>query len=136
MRVYLDTSVIISYIDEADANHERALRFLEGLQAELAVSRLTLVELASVYARAGLEEPEALALYSIRRTGATLWRVDFNEVLAQAYRLAGALRLRSLDLLHVTAAKAIGANAIATLDKDIIAKAERLEDIGLKVLAP
>jgi predicted nucleic acid-binding protein len=28
---YVDTSVIVSYIDEADPNHERALALVEGL---------------------------------------------------------------------------------------------------------
>ncbi len=58
MIVYLDT--IISYIDEAGSNHEKAREFLERLEAELVASRLTLVELPSVYARAGFEDPQAL----------------------------------------------------------------------------
>ncbi|MEM3984336.1 MAG: hypothetical protein QW630_07445 [Sulfolobales archaeon] len=41
-------NLIVSYIDEADPNHEKA------------------VELVSVFSRAGLEEPVALALYSVR----------------------------------------------------------------------
>jgi hypothetical protein len=52
--VYIDTCVIVSYVDEADLNHERALRLVEGLDRERFVSMLSLVELASVYSRAGL----------------------------------------------------------------------------------
>jgi predicted nucleic acid-binding protein len=40
-------------VDEADPNHERALRLVEGLGGERFVSMLSLVELASVYSRAG-----------------------------------------------------------------------------------
>lgn len=47
--VYIDTCVIVSYVDEADPNHERALRLVEGLDRERFVSMLSLVELASVY---------------------------------------------------------------------------------------
>jgi hypothetical protein len=42
---------------------------------------LTLVELASVYSRAGLEEPLPLVMYSVRSVGAEVVEVDFSEVL-------------------------------------------------------
>ncbi|MEM3986936.1 MAG: hypothetical protein QXR39_09200 [Candidatus Methanomethylicia archaeon] len=58
---------MISYIDEADPNHEKAVELIKTLRDRRVVSRLTLVELVSVFSRAGLEEPVALALYSIRR---------------------------------------------------------------------
>jgi predicted nucleic acid-binding protein len=61
--VYIDTCVIVSYVDEADPNHERAARLVEGLGGERFVSMLPLVELASVYSRAGLGEPLPLAVF-------------------------------------------------------------------------
>jgi len=61
----IDTDVIISFVDEKDPNHEKALRLVNKLPKDRATSMLTLVELASVYSQAGLEKPPALALYSI-----------------------------------------------------------------------
>jgi len=61
----IDTDVIISFVDEKDPNHEKALRLVNKLPKDRATSMLTLVELASVYSRARLEKPLALALYSI-----------------------------------------------------------------------
>lgn len=83
-----------------------------------------------------LREPTGSTPYSLRRTGARLRQVGFDRVLIQAFKLAGTLRLRSLDLLHVTTAKTMGANAIATLDKDIIRRVEEVRAIGLQVLTP
>jgi predicted nucleic acid-binding protein len=61
----IDTDVIISFVDEKDPNHEKALRLVNKLSKDRATSMLTLVELASIYSQAGLEKPLALALYSI-----------------------------------------------------------------------
>ena len=94
--IYLDTCVIVSFIDEADANHTRAIRLVERLREERIVSRLTLLELASVYSRAGLEEPLPLTVYSVRAVGARLVNLDFNEVLREAFAKALLLRFRTL----------------------------------------
>ncbi len=52
--IYIDTGIIVSYMDEADANHSRAVRLIQSLWGEkLVTSRLALLELASVYSRAG-----------------------------------------------------------------------------------
>jgi hypothetical protein len=46
-----------------------------------------------------------------------------------------ALRLKTLNLLHITAAKAIRANSIATLDKDIAKKTDVIENtMGIKII--
>ena len=62
--IYIDTNVIISYVDELDSNHEKARMLVESLGGDRIVSRLTLVELVSVHSRAGLEEPVPLAIYT------------------------------------------------------------------------
>ena len=67
--IYIGTNIIVSYMDEADANHSKAAKLIQSLRGEkLVTSRLALVKLASVYSRAGLEDPLALALYSIKET--------------------------------------------------------------------
>jgi len=49
MSVHIDANVIISFIDEADPNHGKALKLVNKLSRDRVASMLTLVELASVY---------------------------------------------------------------------------------------
>jgi predicted nucleic acid-binding protein len=46
---YIDTDVIISFVDEEDPNHERAMRLVNNLPKDRVTSMLTLVKLVSVY---------------------------------------------------------------------------------------
>ncbi|BEP17816.1 PIN domain-containing protein [Pyrofollis japonicus] len=132
--IYVDTNVIISYMDELDPNHSKAVKLLEAVNDKRVVSKLTLVELASVYSRAGLEAPLSLAIYSIESIGARIGELDFDEVLLQASRLADALKLRTLDLLHIVSCRLLGAERFATFDKDIVAKRELiLRELGIRV---
>ena len=132
--IYIDTNVIIAFIDERDPNHGKAVELLESLEGDRVVSKLSLVELASVYSRAGLDESLALSIYSIKRIGARIVDVDFNEVLLHAFKLAPFLKLRTLDLLHVAACKVIGAKLFVTFDKDIISKSSLIDRIGIKII--
>ena len=133
--IYLDTCVIVAAIDELDPNHEKALSLLARIEnMRKVVSRLTLVELASVFSRAKIEEPIALAIYAVKRVGAEVLDIDFNEVLTKAFRYAPGLRLRTLDLLHIVACSLCGARAFATLDKDIVSKSSVIEEmLGIEI---
>lgn len=133
--MYIDTNVIISYMDEADSNHERAMNLINNLGKDRIVSRLTLVELSSVYSRVGLEEPLSLAIYSVKSVKAEIVEIDFNEVLRDAFSRAPILKLRTLDLLHITACRAAGCEEFATLDSDIVDKSEAISrELGVKVI--
>ncbi len=132
--IYLDTNVIISYVDEIDPNHDKAIKLLENLEENRVVSRLTLLELASVYSRAGLQKPLAYALYSMKVVGARLVEVDLNEAITQAVKYALHLKLRTLDLLHIASAKLAGTRVFATLDKEIVSKESRLQELGLQIV--
>ena len=94
--IYLDTSLIISYVDEEDPRHADAEELIESVGLEKRViSPLVLVELASVYSRANLENPLQLAFYSVELIEAEEIDIDFNQVLKQSLRLAPKLRLRN-----------------------------------------
>ncbi len=134
--IYLDTSFIISYVDEADQNHVEAVRLMDRVEGEhRVVSKLVTVELASVYSRAGLERPLELALYSLKLVKAEEMPLDFNLLLRESFRAAPLLKLRTLDLLHVVASSLMGARGFLTFDRDIISKAKEVERIGVKVLS-
>jgi predicted nucleic acid-binding protein len=135
-RAYVDTSVIVSYIDEADPNHERALALVKGLSGGRVVSKLTLVELASVYSMAGLEEPLPLVVYSVRSVGAEVVEVDFSEALRDAIVKAPTLKLRTLDLIHIMACRSAGCKEFVTLDSDIAGRAGVIDrELGIKVVS-
>jgi predicted nucleic acid-binding protein len=65
--IYLDTNIVIANIDEKDPNHNNVVKQLGGITSRRLVSRLTLVELATVYTRPDLENPVALAIYSVEK---------------------------------------------------------------------
>lgn len=130
----IDTNVIVSYVDEKDPNHDKVVVMSMQLEKERVVSQLTLLELASIYARAEFEKPIPLAIYSIKSFGASIVKTDLNMIIGESLRYVSTLRLKTLDLLHITAAKAIGANSVATLDKDIAKKADVIENTtGIKI---
>ena len=135
--IYLDTSIIISYVDEEDPRHADAEELIESIGPEKRViSPLVLVELASVYSRANLENPLQLAFYSVELIEAEEMDIDFNEVLKQSLRLAPKLRLRTLDLLHIVACYITKVKKFATLDKEIASKSEVILNLlGIRILA-
>jgi len=135
--IYLDTSIIVSYVDEEDPRHADAEELIESIGPEKRViSPLVLVELASVYSRANLENPLQLAFYSVELIEAEEMDIDFNEVLKQSLRLAPKLRLRTLDLLHIVACYITKVKKFATLDKEIASKSEVILNLlGIRILA-
>ena len=135
MITYIDTNVIVSFIDEKDLNHEKALKLINKLPKDRVVSRLTLLELASVYSRANLEKPIALAFYSIDIVKAKIIDIDFNTVLKKALVYVYQLKLRTLDLLHITIASIIGCKKFATFDNESIRKSNTIaHTLGIEVV--
>jgi predicted nucleic acid-binding protein len=135
MSVYIDTNVIISFVDEADPNHGKALKLVNKLSRDRVASMLTLVELTSVYSRAGLEKPLALVLYSIEAVNARIADVDFNNVLKNAFTYAQKLKLRTFDILHVVVASVAGCKEFATFDNEIIMKSKDIaSNLGIEVV--
>jgi len=134
--IYIDTNIILSYVDEKDPNRDEVIAFSKRLDEDKIVSQLTVVELASVYARAELKKPVPLAIYSIKRFGATVVEADLNRVVKESLKHIQAAKLKTLDLLHITTAKVVGARAIATLDKDITKRADTIKKaLGIEVMS-
>jgi len=135
--IYLDTSLIISYVDEKDPRHADAEELIKSLGSEKRIiSSLVLVELASVYSRANLENPLQLAFYSVELIKAQQTNIEFNQVLKRSLTLAPQLKLRTLNLLHIAACHTTKAEKFATLDKEIAFKSEIISNlIGIKILA-
>lgn len=82
-----------------------------------------------------MEKPISLAMYSIKRFGASIVKTDLNIVVRESLRHVPMPRLKTLDLLHITIAKNVGAKSVATLDKDIAKKADVIKDtMGIEVI--
>jgi len=47
--IYIDTNLIVSYVDEKDPNHDEVVTMSMRLDRERVVSQLTILELASIY---------------------------------------------------------------------------------------
>ncbi len=133
---YLDTNVIVSYINEKDPLHEKALKVVNSLNKRT-ISKLVVLELYSVFSRvSGLQglELDALVEYSIEATKSELKDVDLNEAFSLAMEYSGALKLKTLDLLHIIIASMID-DSIATFDNDIIKREkEILKLLGIRVV--
>lgn len=141
MPVYLDTNIIVSYVNPRDSLHAEARRLVEETRRlGHIVSPLVETELFSVYSRTtGLEgeELEALVLYSLEEVGARVLRPSCYRLHLEANRLAPLLRLRTLDLLHVAAAHLLDADMFASFDTEIRKKSRLIEEAtGVRVLPP
>jgi hypothetical protein len=54
-------------------------------------------------------------MYSVKKFGVSIVETDLNIIMRESLKHAPILRLKTLDLLHTTVAKAVGAKSIATL---------------------
>jgi len=122
-------------LDELDQNHALALELLKRIESkDKAASKITLLELASVYSRAALENPLALAYYSIRKARGKMLDTDLNKTSDEAFKLAPTIKLKTLDLLHIAACKTLKIKKILTFDEDMTSKKNAIEEIGIEVV--
>jgi len=157
--IYVDTSVIVArykpgdpLYNDSNALFQREYRFV--------VSPLVLVELYSVFSRIRpyirLPKPlKGVALNSLVRfvIDDCKLTVMYNLLIARiregacrvpleyiyAMRLAEALRLRALDLLHVAQASLLNGEveALVTGDEELLERRERIKELtGLSVASP
>jgi len=137
--IYLDTNILIAYINPKDKLHNRAITLISGYQEnEIVISQLVVLELYSVYSRImNLSdiELEALVSYTIKKCKVKIATINWDELYSQSLSYANKLKLKTLDLLHVVAAYLVGAKTLISFDKDINIKRSIIRDLlGLEVL--
>ena len=124
--IYLDTNVLIAYINPKDRLHNKALSLISKFnRKKTVISQLVLLELYSVFSRVmniSNIELEALVNYTLRKCNVEVVFVEWNELYNCSLNHANKLKLRTLDLLHVIATYLTGARAIVSFDKDISSK--------------
>lgn len=158
---YVDTSAIVTALDPTDSRRNDALKFLQTGRDKI-VSELVLAELASILTRRrgtlrglahriGKTEDLALLatlLYLLKRFDLKYYEVEgstilplgrFTVPLGHAIRLALNMRLKTLDLLHLSYIKAlkerdIPVQALATTDEDFKKMEGRIrEGLGVEI---
>ena len=136
--IYIDTNVLVSFINPKDSLHKKAVKLLSKLN-ETVISELTIIELYSVYSRTmnlSEEEIEALVEYTLRVTGVLMVKVDWNRLLNKAISYANKLKLKTLDLLHVVSSYLIGSTSIVTFDNNIKKKEDIIrKEFKIKVIS-
>jgi Predicted nucleic acid-binding protein, contains PIN domain len=154
---YLDTNVLLSHYFAEDPNHPYAAQLVENLRRrgeEMLVSLLTLVELYAYvsrrigalklpphYARLGQKEKvAAVVIHVLKHAGAQPVDNTPADLLQKAMQLAHALKLKTLDLLHIAYALHLAEKGLihtfATLDKEIAERRDVVERLGLRLLTP
>ncbi|AAY79739.1 type II toxin-antitoxin system VapC family toxin [Sulfolobus acidocaldarius] len=120
MRYYIDTSVLIAYVNEKDPNHELSLMVVPK-EGERIISDIVELELYSVFSRTlklSEEELDALVNYTVLKGNCKKEELDFNKLFETAKSLANITKLKSLDLLHLSASILLNCELI-TLDKEL-----------------
>ena len=131
---YIDTNVIISFLNSRDVNHERAVKTLEH-DGEMVTSPVAVLELKSVLARTttlGSYEIEAFVDY-LSEVNIKVPEVDMDKVVSYASELAINIRMRTLDILHLSAGVVLEADDFVTFDREFLEKGKEIANIGLRV---
>ena len=124
--ITLDSSVIVAYLLEEDAHHQKALLVLDQVfdgHARAMMPCSVLVEVIAAVRRRTGSETTALEVEGILRTTQGMTFLDILQPMVQgASRLAATHGLRGMDALVVQVAKACGAQ-LFTFDVEMASKA-------------
>ncbi|BDB99809.1 type II toxin-antitoxin system VapC family toxin [Saccharolobus caldissimus] len=128
MSVYVDTNVIISFVEQ-DVNYEKSLKIKEI--NDLITSEITVLELNSFFSRKLKDEilAEASTKYALKVTNVNVVELDMNKLFRKALELSTKLQLKTLDVLQISSALLLNAKTFLTFDKDILKKKEVIEKI-------
>lgn len=133
---YIDTNVIIAFINNRDSNHARALKIFNYRNRKV-TSMIAVLELKSVLSRTtklSFDEIEAFVDY-LPEINVEVPEVDANKIIRYATDIAVRIRMKTLDLLHISASMIIGADAFITFDREFIEKEKEIEIIGLRIMS-
>ncbi len=133
---YIDTNVIIAYLNEKDVNHSRALKVLDKSERTI-TSPIALLELRSVFSRTTnfeVDEIEAFVDY-LPEINLEVPEVDMNTIFNHASEIATKIRLRTLDILHLSASAILNASDFVTFDSEFKEKEIEIAGFGLRIIS-
>lgn len=131
---YIDTNVIISFLNSRDVNHPRAMKILDH-DGKMVTSPVAVLELKSVLSRTtnlALDEIEAFADY-LPEIDIEVPGVDMNKVISNAGEIAVRIRMKTLDLLHLSASIFLEADNFVTFDHEFAEKKNEIASLGLRI---
>lgn len=133
---YIDTNVILCFLNEDDANHDKAVRLWELKESKVA-SEITLLEIRSVLSRkANLKEAEIEAYIEyLPEIGVRVAEIDLNGVFNRSMEIAYKTRMKTLDVLHISACLEINASNFVTLDYEFVEKSKFMTELGLTIVS-
>ena len=120
---YIDTNVIISFLNSRDINHEKALKTLNH-DSEMVTSPVAILELKSVLCRTttlDTDEIEAFVDY-LHEINIEVPIIDMNKVISNAIEIAVNIRMKTLDILHLAAGVVLEVDDFITFDREFLEK--------------
>ena len=91
------------------------------------------MELKSVLSRTTnlcLDEIEAFVDY-LPEINVEILEVDMNKIISNAIEIAVRIRMKTLDLLHISASMIIEADTFITFDREFLEKEKEIANTGL-----
>lgn len=133
---YIDTNVILCFLNENDANHDKAVKLWEIKESKVA-SEITLLEIRSVLSRkANLKEAEIEAYIEyLPEIDVRIAEIDLNRVFNRSMEITYKTRMKTLDVLHISACLEINACTFVTLDYEFVEKSKFITELGLTVVS-
>ena len=134
---YIDTSVLIAFIDKNDGKHYIAETLLKKYNNKI-ITKLNLIEMKSVLSRINLktEEMEALIDYLLIKGEIKVVEVDMNKSIIKGNDMVKQIKLKTLDLLHIANAVILNATKFVTFDKDFINKKDGIDSYKIEIINP
>ncbi len=131
---YIDTNVIISFLNSKDVNHARALKTFKNI-GEMVTSPIAVLELKSVLSRTtslGEDEIEAFVDY-LPEIDVEVPEVEMGRILSNAIEIAGKIKMKTLDLLHLSASMILEAEDFVTFDREFAEKEIEIANLGMRI---
>ena len=134
---YIDTNILISYIDKNDPKHSMAEQLFSEYSNKI-ISELNIIEMKSVLSRSNLMEEQMYALidYLLIKSDIKIKPIDINESIMKGNEVVNNLKLKTLDLLHIATAILVKADKFITFDKDFVNKKNLIENYSIEIINP
>ena len=117
-------------------NHSRALKIVEKGD-NMITSPIGILELRSVLSRTtklNVDEIEAFVDY-LPEINLEVPEVDMNKVFSSASEIAVRIRMKILDILHLSASVILNASNFVTFDSEFKEKESEIAAIGLRIIS-
>ena len=133
---YIDTNVILCYLNKNDLNHDKAAK-LWAISESKVISEITLLELRSVLSRkTNLSEGEIEAYVEyLPDIGLQIVESDLNRVFNRASEMVFKIKMKTLDTLHISACLEINARNLVTLDYEFVEKNRIISELGINIVS-